>query len=66
MSAWIELVDSNGSDEHLELCDRALIEVRRVHAARIRNRVALMVGGGPYEAGVLAIFDAAIDSLGDR
>ncbi len=28
MSAWAELVNSDGSDEHLELCERALKEVR--------------------------------------
>jgi hypothetical protein len=28
MSAWAELVNSDGSDEHLELCDRVLREVK--------------------------------------
>lgn len=29
MSAWMELVNANGSDEHLQLCSRALVEVQQ-------------------------------------
>jgi hypothetical protein len=40
MSAWAELVNANGSDEWLEMCSRALLEVQREtsrrNAAKIR------------------------------
>ncbi|MEV4228116.1 hypothetical protein AB0J81_13650 [Streptomyces bobili] len=41
MSAWAELVNSDGSDEWLELCNKALAEVQaetsRRNAASIQN-----------------------------
>lgn len=39
MSAWAELVNSNGSDEHLELCSRALREVQDAHAHRLAEKI---------------------------
>ncbi|MEV7814269.1 hypothetical protein AB0P05_26620 [Streptomyces flaveolus] len=41
MSAWAQIVNSDGSDEWLELCNKALTEVqaetRRKMAAKLRN-----------------------------
>lgn len=34
MSAWMELVNANGSDEWLEMCSRALEEVQRETSRR--------------------------------
>lgn len=44
VTAWMELVNTEGSDEHLALCNRALVEVqeetRRRAAALIRSQHA--------------------------
>ncbi|MFE1089567.1 hypothetical protein ACFW5K_19975 [Streptomyces albidoflavus] len=44
MSAWVQVVDADGSDEWLELCNAALLEVQREqsrrNAAKIRNVIA--------------------------
>lgn len=38
MSAWMELVNTDGSDEHLELCSRALLEVQAETLHRAARR----------------------------
>lgn len=40
MSAWIEVVNADGSDEWLETCNAALVEVQR--ETRRRVRIALL------------------------
>ncbi|WP_097964580.1 hypothetical protein [Streptomyces sp. or20] len=41
MSAWAELVNADGSDEWLELCSRALVEVREEALRRaVRKQLA--------------------------
>jgi hypothetical protein len=37
MTAWSEIVNSNGSDEWLELCNAALAEVKSVQSSRLRG-----------------------------
>lgn len=38
MSAWTELVNADGSDEHLALCSRALVEVQAETLRRAARR----------------------------
>lgn len=38
MSAWAELVNVDGSDEHLALCSRALVEVQAETLRRAARR----------------------------
>jgi hypothetical protein len=40
VSAWAELVNADGSDEWLELCNKALAEVQREAGRRIASRIA--------------------------
>ncbi|MGW0468315.1 hypothetical protein ACWDX6_24070 [Streptomyces sp. NPDC003027] len=39
MSAWAQLVNANGSDEHLELCSAALVEIQTEHARRLAQKI---------------------------
>lgn len=38
MSAWLDLIWSDGSDEHLELCNAALVDVQTTYAGRLAAR----------------------------
>lgn len=55
MSAWAALVNTDGSDEWLELCNRALAEVQeetlRRAAQKIRSHPECEIGG--YGDGIL-------------
>jgi hypothetical protein len=39
MSAWAQLVNSNGSEEHLELCNEALMEIQRETARKLAEKI---------------------------
>lgn len=39
MSAWAQLVNQDGSDEHLSLCNAALIEVQDQYARRLAQAI---------------------------
>jgi hypothetical protein len=54
MGAWAELVNSDGSDEHLELCERAMKEIQeetaRKHASKQRAAIGRMSRREPVAA----------------
>lgn len=39
-TAWLDLVNLDGSDEHMSLCNAALMEVQKVERARTLRLVA--------------------------
>jgi hypothetical protein len=43
MSAWIELIHRDGSDDYLELCERAMREIQEVHAHRLAEKIRAKV-----------------------
>lgn len=45
MSAWAQMVNSDGSDEHLELCNRALIEIQTEHARQLAGQMRAHLSG---------------------
>lgn len=59
MSAWAQLVNSDGSDEHLELCNQALIEIQTEHARRLAEKIRdeLFDSYGGFHDGVHAAAD---------
>lgn len=40
MSAWAALVNSDGSDEHLKLCEEAMREIQHEERSRCLHRIA--------------------------
>lgn len=40
MSAWAALVNSDGSDEHLKLCEEALMEIQHVERTQCLRHIA--------------------------
>lgn len=40
MSAWAQIVNSDGSDEWLELCNAALVEIQQETERRLLARLA--------------------------
>ncbi|MGV9659117.1 hypothetical protein ACWDR5_19395 [Streptomyces koyangensis] len=45
MSAWAQVVNADGSDEWLELCNAALLEVQREQSRRDALRIYNTVAG---------------------
>lgn len=39
MSAWAELVNADLSDQHLDLCSRALVEIQREMARKLAEKI---------------------------
>ncbi|OSC76504.1 hypothetical protein B5180_01740 [Streptomyces sp. BF-3] len=39
MNAWLELINTDGSDEWLELCSRALVEVQEETLRRAAKKI---------------------------
>lgn len=48
MSAWGRLVNSQGSDEHLELCNEALKEVQAEAERRVRHKNVVLPTRGRF------------------
>lgn len=46
--AWVRLVNSNGSDEHLALCSEALLEVQGRHEERLRKQYVVLPVTGRF------------------
>jgi hypothetical protein len=62
MSAWARLVSWDGSDEFLELCSAALVEVKTEHARRLAKQIRSAVPpgittGSPYTSGQMFAAD---------
>jgi hypothetical protein len=65
MSAWAELVNSDGSDEHLKLCDRALKEVQKEALGRLLRNLE-EVRQQQRQQGVVEGLDIAIGAIKRR
>lgn len=71
MAAWAELVNANGDDKWLSLCEAALLEVQRetLHRAaeKVRRLAAVAHIGGEGElstmyASVAGVIDPGVDA----
>lgn len=62
MSAWAELVNSDGSDEWLELCSKALTEVQ----AETSHRNAERIRGHDFDATLVGTRCGCSEGLTDE
>lgn len=44
MSKWDEIVNANGEDEWLQMCNEALVEVQREHAHKLAELIRKDIG----------------------
>ncbi|MFC8583208.1 hypothetical protein ACFUGD_01320 [Streptomyces sp. NPDC057217] len=63
MSAWAQLVNADGSDEHLELCNAALVEIQTEYARRLAEKLRTANWAGEFAAHEVDGVDAAVDFI---
>ncbi|MFD4234282.1 hypothetical protein [Streptomyces sp. NPDC058542] len=59
MSAWAELINTDGSDEWLELCSRALVEVQEETLRRAARKIRAATASKFTDLGRQTLLEAA-------